>query len=41
MNHYLTPEYLSSLIPQQVTYLSKNLRNSDNIQTIRAKTTQY
>ena len=36
------PEYLSSLIPQQVSNISRyNLRNSDNIQTIRAKTTQY
>ena len=38
----LVPEYLSSLIPQQVSNISRyNLRNSDNIQTIRAKTTQY
>lgn len=42
MNHNLAPEYLSSLIPQQVSDISRyNLRNSDNIQTVRAKTTQY
>ncbi|MCG8113681.1 MAG: reverse transcriptase domain-containing protein [Candidatus Thiodiazotropha taylori] len=42
MNHSLAPEYLSSLIPQQVSNISRyNLRNSGNIQTIRAKTSQY
>ena len=42
MNHNLSPECLSALIPQQVSNTSRyNLRNSDNIQTIRAKTTQY
>ena len=36
------PEYLSSLIPQQVNDISRyNLRNSNNIRTIRAKTNQY
>ena len=42
MYNHLAPEYLSSLIPQQVNDISRyNLRNSDNIQTIRAKTNQY
>ena len=40
--NHLAPEYLSSLIPQQVNDISRyNLRNSHNIQTIRAKTNQY
>ena len=42
MYNHLAPEYLSSLIPQQVNDISRyNLRNSNNIQTIRAKTNQY
>ena len=42
MYNHLTPEYLSSLIPQQVNEIAHyNLRNSNNIQTIRAKTNQY
>ena len=42
MYNQLAPEYLSSLIPQQVKDISRyNLRNSNNIQTIRAKTNQY
>ena len=42
MYNHLAPAYLSSLIPQQVNDISRyNLRNSNNIQTIRAKTNQY
>ena len=42
MYNHLAPEYLYSLIPQQVNDISRyNIRNSDNIQTIRAKTNQY
>ena len=42
MYNHLAPVYLSSLIPQQVNDISRyNLRNSNNIQTIRAKTNQY
>ena len=42
MYNHLAPEYLSSLIPQQVNDISRyNLRISNNIQTIRAKTNQY
>ena len=42
MYNHLAPEYLSSLIPPQVNDISRyNLRNSHNIQTIRAKTNQY
>ena len=41
MYNHLAPEYLSSL-PQQVNELSRyNLRNSNNVQTTRAKTNQY
>ena len=42
MYNHLAPEYLPSLIPQQINDISRyNLRNSHNIQTIRAKTNQY
>ena len=42
MYNHLAPEYLSSFIPQQVNDTSHyNLRNSHNIQTIRAKISQY
>ena len=42
MYNHLAPAYLSSLIPQQVNDIScYNLRNSNNIQTLRAKTNQY
>ena len=42
MFNHLAPAYLSSLIPQQVNDISRHyLRNSNNIQTIRAKTNQY
>ena len=42
MYNHLAPEYLCSLIPQQVNDISRyNLRNSHNIQTIKAKTNQF
>ena len=42
MYNHLAPEYLSSLIPLQVNDISRyNQRNSNNIQSIRAKTNQY
>ena len=42
MLNNLAPIYLSSLIPQQVSHISQyNLRNSGDIQTIRAKTNQF
>lgn len=42
MLHNLTPLYLSSLIPQSVSDISHyNLRNSDNLQTIRTRTNIY
>ena len=42
MYNNLAPEYLSSLIPQQVNNIARyKLRNSNNIHTIRAKTKQY
>ena len=37
-----TPPYLSSLVPQSVSSLSRyNLRNSNDLQTIDARTNQY
>ena len=42
MINHLTPIYLSSLIPAQVSSASRyNLRNAQNYQTIRARTNQY
>ena len=42
MINNLTPIYLSSLIPAQVSSASRyNLRNAHNYQTIRARTNQY
>ena len=42
MLNNLTPQYLSSLVPQPVSNLSRyNLRNSNNLQTIAARTNQY
>lgn len=38
----MTPSYLSNLIPQTIGNISQyNLRNSDNLQTINARTSQY
>ena len=38
----MTPSYLSNLIPQTVNNISHyNLRNSDNLQSIHARTSQY
>ena len=42
MTHNLAPLYLSSLVPQSVSNISRyNLRNSNNHQTIDARTTLY
>ena len=42
MMHNLTPLYLSSLIPQSVSNLSRyNLRNANDLQTVDARTQQY
>ena len=42
MYNHLTPEYLSSLIPQQVNEIARyNLRDSKLSKTIRAKTNPY
>ncbi|MCG8113685.1 MAG: reverse transcriptase family protein [Candidatus Thiodiazotropha taylori] len=42
MINNLAPAYLSSLVPQHVNAISRyNLRNSNDLQTIRAKTSQY
>ncbi|MEW8546021.1 MAG: reverse transcriptase domain-containing protein, partial [Candidatus Thiodiazotropha sp.] len=42
MMHNITPLYLSSLIPQTVSNTSRyNLRNSNDLQTIDARTNQY
>ena len=42
MMHNTTPLYLSSLVPQSVSNLSRyNLRNSNDFQTIDARTNQY
>ena len=42
MINHLTPIYLSSLIPAQVSSASRyNLRNAHSYQTIRARTNQY
>ena len=42
MINHLTPIYLSSLIPAQVSSASSyNLRNAQNYQTIQARTNQY
>ena len=39
---YLTPLYLSSLVPQSVSNISRySLRNSNDLQTIDARTTLY
>ena len=42
MAHNLTPHYLTSLIPSTVTETSSyNLRNSNDIRTVRARASQY
>ena len=42
MYNNISPGYLSSLIPQQVDAISRyNLRNSNDLQTIRAETCLY
>ena len=42
MPHNLAPLYLSSLVTQSVSNISRyNLRNSNNLQTIEARTTLY
>ena len=42
MIYNFTPPYLSSLAPQSVSNLSRyNLRNSNDLQTIDARTNQY
>ena len=42
MYNNISPSYLSSLIPQQVDAISQyHLRNSNDLQTIRAKTRLY
>ena len=42
MTHNLPPLYLPSLVPQSVSNISRyNLRNSNNLQTIDARTTLY
>ena len=42
MMHNITPLYLSSLIPQPVSNMSRyNLRNSNDLRTIDAKTNQF
>ena len=42
MMHNITPLYLSSLVPQSVSNLSRyNLRNSNDLQTIDARTNWY
>ncbi|MES9992837.1 MAG: reverse transcriptase domain-containing protein, partial [Candidatus Thiodiazotropha sp.] len=42
MMHNLTPLYLSTLVPQSVSNISHyNLRNSNDLQTIDARTTLY
>ena len=42
MLNNLKPQYLSSLVPQPVRNLSRyNLRNSNDLQTIAARTNQY
>ena len=42
MTHNLAPLYLSSLVPQSVSNITRyNLRNSNDLQTIDARTTLY
>ena len=42
MMHNLIPLYLSSLVPQPVSNLSRyHLRNSNDLQTVAARTNQY
>ncbi|MCG8032214.1 MAG: endonuclease/exonuclease/phosphatase family protein [Candidatus Thiodiazotropha taylori] len=42
MSNNLAPTYLSTLVPRPVSTISRyNLRNSDNLQTIRANTNLY
>ena len=42
MTHNLAPLYLSSLVPQSVSNITRyNLRNSNNLQTIDVRTTLY
>ena len=42
MVHNLTPNYLTSLIPSTVNETSNyNLRNSNDIRTVNARTSQY
>ena len=42
MTHNLAPLYLSSLVPQSVSNISRyNLRNSNNLQTLDARTSLY
>ena len=42
MYNYLTPDYLSSLVPSSVNEGSRyNLRNANDVQTINARTALY
>ena len=42
MTHNLTPEYLSSLVPEPISNISSyNLRNSNNFRAINTRTSQY
>ena len=42
MSNDLSPSYLSSLVPSSINNISAyNLRNSNDIQTIFSRTTQY
>ena len=42
MTHNLAPLYLSSLVPQSISNITRyNLRNSNNLQKIDARTTLY
>ena len=42
MRYSLTPQYLSSLVPEPISNVSNyNLRHSNNLRGINARTTQY
>ncbi|MCW4344426.1 MAG: reverse transcriptase domain-containing protein [Candidatus Thiodiazotropha endolucinida] len=42
MTHNLTPLYLSSMVPEPISNVSRyNLRNSNNIRTVNTRTSQY
>ena len=42
MRYSLTPQYLSSLVPESISNVSNyNLRHSNNLRGINARTTQY